>query len=710
MEIRKIWRVGGVGNDAEALSGISALSSSLGVSSACAKLLYLRGYKTIEDADNFIKKNGLCIYDPFRLADMQKAAERILSAVENNEKIAIYGDYDVDGVSATAVMYLYLEDINPTLKLGYYIPDRFAEGYGMSAAAIDMLAEKGVSLIVTVDTGITAIEEINHAKELGIDVVVTDHHECREVLPDALAVVNPHRKDSEYPFRELAGVGVAFKLITAIETLRVGNVNQAIRNVYEKYADLVTLGTIADVMPMIDENRNIIHYGLLKIRKNPRPGIRALLEKAGTTPAKCGTTSISFGIAPRINAAGRMSHASHALELMLLSDCDDEETADALADVLGEYNKARQDEEQRILEQVYAAIDETHDFENDRIIVVAGEEWHSGVIGIVASKVVEKYGFPAILITFNGEENNGSGCDVGRGSGRSVCGVNLVEALEASSEYLVKFGGHELAAGLSIARNDVDNFRRAVNDYVRSIENEEMWITAVEADCELEAADINMRCAEDIALLEPFGISNPTPVFYLGDVNMVSSKSLKGGKHIKFRFEKDGVMFDAIMFNADYEVFNYTAGEKLDIMFNLDINEYNGLNTVQLIIREIRESESHTTALNKERERYAEIINGAEFYSEEDVIPNRDEFAKVYKALKFGDEGCVSEKRLRILVGTDVNIIKLYVILDVLHEMGLCNISREAKSNLIKYTVNNVAVKVNLDDSALLSRLREQQK
>lgn len=710
METRKIWKVGGIGDNAEALSSVSAISSALGISSVCAKLLYLRGYKTVEEAEDFIKKNGLSIYDPFRLADMKKAAKRILEAVENNENVAIYGDYDVDGVSATAVLYLYLEELNPSMQLGYYIPDRFAEGYGMSSAAIDMLANKGVTLIVTVDTGITAIEEIKHAAELGVDVVVTDHHECKEELPDACAVVNPHRKDSEYPFCELAGVGVAFKLITAIEMLRTGDKNQAIRSVYEKYADLVTLGTIADVMPVIDENRNIVHFGLLKIKKNPRPGIRALLEKAGTSLAKCGTTSISFALAPRINAAGRMSHASHALELMLLSDDDDEMTADTLAEALCEYNKARQDEEQRILEEVYQIIDKTHDFENDRVIVAACDNWHAGVIGIVASKVVERYGLPAVLITFDDEDNNGSSFDVGRGSGRSVNGVNLVETLSAASEYLVKFGGHELAAGLSLTRADVEDFKRAVNDYVRSIENDGMWVTAVEADFELEAADINKKSAEDILLLEPFGISNPTPIFFMKDVNIASSKSLKGGKHIKFTLEKDGVGFDAIMFNADYEVFNYNAGEKLDIMFNLDINEYNGYKSVQLIIREIRIAESAQKRVEAEKARYKEIMDGARFTPDEAVIPDREDFAAVYKALKFGDDGCVSENRLLALAGGGINRIKLYVILDVLDETGLCNINRSSEDNLIIYSVNNVTKKVNLDESPLLVKLRQRQK
>lgn len=710
MEIRRIWNVGDPCGDGEALARINEISAALGVSSVCAKLLYSRGYRTVESATDFIQKNGLSIYDPFRLADMKPAAQRIIEAVKNSEHVAIYGDYDVDGVSATAVLFLYLEELNPDMELGYYIPDRFAEGYGMSSDTIDMLAEKGVSLIVTVDTGITAIDEVERAKALGIDVVVTDHHECREVLPDAVAVVNPHRADSEYPFRELAGVGVAFKLVMAIEMLLSdGDTNGAIRRVYEKFADLVTLGTIADVMPMVDENRNIIHYGLMKIKNNPRPGIRALLEKAGTAPEKCNTTSISFGVAPRINAAGRMKHASHALELMLISEEDDLESADALAEALCEYNKERQDEEQRILEQVYKKVEETHDFDNDKVIVVSDDSWHLGVIGIVASKVTERYGMPTILITFNDRENNGSSFDVGRGSGRSVGGVDLVSLLSAASEYLVKFGGHELAAGLSITRADVDDFRRAVNEYVRSIETEDMWTTSVNADCELCGADVNMKCAEDIALLEPFGTGNPTPFFFMRDVAIVKSYPIGGGKHIKFVFEKDGAVFNAVMFGASYEVFNYNVGEKLDIMFNVDINEYNGYRSVQLIVRETRYAESVVHKIEQERARYCEIMTGADFSEKENIIPSRDEFAAVYKALKFGESGVISESRLALLVGEGINRIKLLVILDVLGEMGLCEIKRNT-DELIEYRINTVVAKVNLDEAPIMIRLRSQQK
>ena len=404
-----------------------------------------------------------------------------------------------------------------------------------------------------------------------------------------------------------------------------------------------------------------------------------------------------------------MNHASRALELMLLDE-DESESADELAELLCTYNKSRQDEEQTILEEVYKTVEQTHDFENDRVIVVAGDDWHPGVIGIVASKVTERYGLPSILITFAGEENNGSGFDVGRGSGRSVCGVNLVDALGAASEYLVKFGGHELAAGLSLTRADVDDFRKAVNSYVRSIETEDMWVTSVDADCELSASEVNMKCAEDMSLLEPFGTSNPTPIFYMGDVTLTKSYAISGGKHIKFVFEKEGKSFQAVMFGASYEVFNFDIGQKLDIMFNLDINEYNGYRSVQFIVREIRRAESEAEAIKSQRRRYVEIMAGAEFSASEGIIPSRDEFASVYKALKFGSkDGEISEGRLLTLAGMGINRIKLAVILDVLCEMGLCDVRRNIEE-LIEYKINEVAVKVDLETSLLLIRLKKQQK
>ena len=709
MRTLKKWSVARLGEDAETLACINKICQSLGVSSACAKLLYSRGCRTVERAEDFIQKNGLSIYDPFKLPDMEKAVQRILSAVEKGENVAIYGDYDVDGVSATSLLFLYLEQLESDMKLGYYIPDRFTEGYGMSTSAIEMLAEKGVTLIITVDTGITAVEEVERARELGIDVVVTDHHECHEQLPNACAVVNPHRKDSEYPFCELAGVGVAFKLVMALEMILTKDRNLAIRNVYEKYADFATLGTIADVMPVLDENRNIIHFGLMKIRRNPRPGIKALLEQGGASSDKCKSSLISFGIAPRINAAGRMARATSAVELLLLSDEDDYETAESLAELLCEYNKKRQEEEQRILDEVYETVEKTHNFDKDRVIVVSGDSWHPGVIGIVASKVVEKYGLPAILITFDDEENSGSGFDVGRGSGRSVCGVNLVEALSCAGEYLVKFGGHELAAGLSITRADVDDFKRAVNEYVRKIETDDMWVVPIEADCELEAADINMKCAEDIALLEPFGTENPTPLFYMKDVGVVKNTALKGGKHVKFVLEKNGAVFNAIMFGADYAVFNYTCGEKIDLMFNLDINEYNNYRSVQLIIRDIRRAESVTSKEEKDAQRYMEVINGAAFKAEECIVPSRNDFALVYRALLSEKGGCVLESRLKSVIGDSINRIKLLVILDILNEMGLCNV-KKGDDGLIEYTVNNVSEKVDLEKSTLLTKLKKQEK
>ena len=711
MEIRKLWNVKRIDDtDALVMSQINEISMALGISTVASRLLYLRGYTDEKKAKDFVEKNGLSIYDPFKLPDMDKAVERIMRAIENGEKIAIYGDYDVDGVSAISVIYLYLEEFAEKCELGYYIPDRFAEGYGMSSSAIETIASKGVSLIITVDTGITAVNEINYARELGIDVVVSDHHECPEVLPDAVAVINPHRNDSEYPFSELAGVGVAFKLVTALEMARVGDRNTAIKNVYSRYADLVTLGTIADVMPVVDENRNIIYFGLDKIKRDPRSGIKALLLKAGVSHEKCTTANISFGVAPRINAAGRMEHASRALELLLLNNDEDADKADLIAEKLSECNKERQQEEQRILEEAYEMVEKSHDFNNDRIIVLSGDSWHQGVIGIVASKIVEKYGLPTIMITFDNEDNNGGEFDIGKGSGRSVSGVNLVECLNSAEEYLIKFGGHELAAGLSVTRGNLEGFKKAVNDHIRKIENEDMWITTVDADLEITPVDVNMKVAEDINLFEPFGMENPTPVFFMSDVNIVKSYPIGGGKHIKFVLEKDGVIMNAIMFGAGYGEFNYNAGESLDVMFNLNINEYNGYRSVQLILRETRYSEAYLGRVEDDRARYSRILSGESFRDGDRIIPSREDFSAIYKALRFGlgdHHGIVDENRLLLVSGAFMGRVKLWLILDVLDEMGICKISRQ-KNGLLEYSVNINAGKVNLEDSPLLKKVQSQ--
>lgn len=717
---KKIWKTGAWEGSAASASGVADIAKRVGLTEACARLLYRRGYHNADQVMDFLGMKEATLLDPFLMKDMKKAAERILAAVDNKENIAIYGDYDADGVSSVSLLFLYLEEIASDVPLGYYIPDRCSEGYGMSVDAIDKLAARGVQLIVTVDTGISAAKEVAYAASLGIDVVVTDHHECPPELPAACAVVDPHQEDCEYPFKELAGVGVAFKLIMAIERLRQGKnadpraIDEAI---YRDYADLAALGTVADVMPVVGENRLIITYGLKRMTISPRPGIRALLESANAVKnGKLTAASIGFGLAPRINAAGRMDKSSKAVELLLLSDTDKDagKTASIIAEALCEYNKDRQAQESRIAEQVYERVEASFSPE-DRIIVADGDDWHSGVIGIVASRVTERYHRPSIMITYkDSPDRTGGEFDVGKGSGRSIEGVNLIEAIAASSDCLVKFGGHELAAGLSVTRGNVDALRQRLNEYMRQKYPASAFDAVVHADLELSANDLTMKLANELLLMEPFGNGNPTPLFYLADAKITKSYAIGTGKHLKLSLEKDGLSFAGVMFNASYEAFNFTVGERVDLLFQLDINEYNHVKSLQLLVREIRRAEIVENEITRMRERYAEILAGGALAAEENFIPERNDFARLYMVLRNLEgtgRSVVSEKQLyQMSAGAEVGVHfgKFLLMLDILQEMKLCDVKRMSQE-LLEFHIRPTEGKVDLERSAILSELKQRQ-
>jgi single-stranded-DNA-specific exonuclease len=411
-----------------------------------------------------------------------------------------------------------------------------------------------------------------------------------------------------------------------------------------------------------------------------------------------------------------MAHASRALELLLIGEDDErwEEAAVALADLLFDLNAERQKQESDIMRRLDERIAEQCNPSEDRVLVIADDEWHPGVIGIAASKVVEKYNRPAILITFHGVEGTPDRNDVGRGSGRSVEGVNLIEAISACDTYLVKYGGHELAAGLSLTRGQVDEFRRAVNEYIKANETEETWTHVVQADLELQPADVKMKLAEELLLFEPYGMSNPTPVFMMRDVTVVTQRAIGNGSHVKFRLEKGGILMNAVMFHAGYEAFGYNPGEKIDILFNADINEYNGSRTVQLILRDTRYSEAFSSALEAEENRYRELLAGATHKASEDLLPTRNEFAAVYRVLRAATCDAVSEmgmkqlfSAVRSVPSVKMNHVKLRIILDVLDEMKLCKIAHR-EFDLIEFEVDLSAAKVDLESSPLLCRLRQQ--
>ena len=708
---------------------ISEIAQKNNISEICASLLYNRGYTDADSAAKFLNFDDVVMYSPLLLKDVDKAVERIRQALDNNERIVIYGDYDVDGVTSVTILYLYLKNIGA--QVSYYIPNRIEEGYGLSNDAINLISSYGVSLIITVDTGVTAVEEVEYAASLGIDVIVTDHHECQETLPDAVAVINPHRSDCQYPFKSLAGVGVIFKVICAFETLAFYDKTreaEAIKSIYYRFADLVAIGTIADVMPIVDENRMIVKFGLAMLERTQRLGLLALMEAASlgsnpnvrpvvdsrnktVKPRKINSTYVGFTIAPRINAAGRISSASLAVELLLSQD---ESEARRLAHELCEINYKRQIEENKIAEEAYKKIEKEFDPKNHKVIVVGDDEWLQGVVGIVSSKVTEKYGLPSILISFDGSSvGEQSGLDFGKGSGRSIRGFNLVEALSYSKETLVKFGGHELAAGLTIRRKDVDLFRNKINEYANKTLTEEDLYYKIEADRELSVSDMTLNLAKEMARLEPFGNMNPVPNFITKGVRVMQANLIGSGNHSKFIFEYNGKTINAVMFNKSYLNLNIKENDVVDALFTLDINNFNNNETVQMIIQDIKHSEDYLSYFKNENDIYQALRKG-EKYDGDDIIPSRDDFAIVYSMLRrefrIGNDMMTEVEiyhKLQSIKDCNLRLAKIKIILEVLNELKICTVE-EVNPGIYQYDIYFNPEKTNIEKSSILKKIKNQ--
>ncbi len=717
----KIWVLPPCDIDTDA---VAELATATGLSAITAAILYRRGYTTPESASSFLSCEDTLLHSPFLLKDVERAVARVLEAIEMHQRIVIYGDYDVDGVTSVSLLYLYL--IEKGADVRYYIPSRHGEGYGLSTGAIDKLAATGVDLIITVDTGITANEEAAYAAGLGIDMVITDHHECRLPLPEAAAVVNPHRPDCGYPFKELAGVGVIFKVVCAIEgTLAMATGERevdGVRRVAHRFADLVAIGTIADVMPIIDENRLIVKLGLSHISNTKRPGLAALIEEASAgnrqgerAPAKrkkITASFIGFGLAPRLNAAGRMSEASLAADLLL---AEDPHTAESLAISLCEINRERQIEENRIAEEAYRQIEEKFDLEDTRVLVLADDGWRQGIIGIVASRVTERYGLPSIMISFDGAmEGFASPTDIGKGSGRSVKGLNLVEALADSEDLLVKFGGHELAAGLSVQRDHIDAFRHRINAYAAEHLPAGGIRVSLEADAELSLSDATMSLAEELLRLEPFGDGNPMPQFILRDLTIDRIIELGGGKHLKLLVSAGGISLFALCFSTSRARFGLREGDRVDLLCNLDINEFQNQRSVQLTVRDFKPSATIHALLKEGRARYAALRAGEAFDSSEDVIPDRTLFAHVYTVLRRefrAGNDTFDERTLLALVNAApprrISYVCLKYILDIFRELQICGVE-EYGDGTYRFDIYFNASKTNIEKSSILKKLKSQ--
>lgn len=708
--------------DKDAEPAIEKIAKALHIHPVTARLLYCRGYKDVESVRTFIGMESEMLCNPFEMKDVDKAVERIREAIEKNEKITVYGDYDVDGVTSVCTLYLYLK--SKGADIDYYIPNRAGEGYGVSTAAIRQFAESGTKLVITVDTGITANEEVEYAKKAGVDFIITDHHECHADIPNASAVVNPHRHDCKYPFKDLAGVGVVFKLISAYEERVCKKTRkEAALNVFYKYADLVAIGTIADVMPIKNENRIIVSYGLKMIENTERPGLIALMDaslskdnqKSERHKKRTKITSgyVGYTLAPRINAAGRIRTAGIAVELFLAKNMG---TAMPIAEELCQANRERQAEENKIMTEAYGKIEKI-DVENTPVIVLDADNWHHGVIGIVSSRITEKFSKPSILVSFEGNgDGEPSPEDVGKGSGRSVKGLNLVDALCHCAPHLVKFGGHELAAGLSVKRSELDTFRQKINEYAReNLLGVDMTPT-LEADCIINFEDININLAQQLQKLEPYGVGNPMPAFVMRSVWVNEIMPVSDGKHTRLVLSNGNSTVTAMYFSNSPDSLGLYVGDKVDVLFNLDVNEWLGRRSVQLIVKDIKSTESIKDAESAARQRFNEIWNGAAFSQDENILPTRQDFVAVYNfvvaSVRVGlDTFTHREISLKLSRGHEaVNIgyVKLKIIIRVLQELNLMGIDEIAEETY-KFTVR-YSQKTNLEKSNLLKRLRNQQR
>ena len=703
-------------------AAVTEIASGLGINPIVAKLLYNRGYTDVSSAKAFVYMESEMLMNPFKMKDIEKGIDGIRAAISRGDRITVYGDYDVDGVTSVCTLYLYLKSLGAIVD--YYIPNRAGEGYGVSTQAIDAIKENGGKLIVTVDTGTTAVEEVEYAKSIGIDFIVTDHHECRSDLPDAVAVINPHRPDCEYPFKELAGVGVVFKLICAYEERVLSRSRiEAAKRIFSLYADLVAIGTIADVMPIKGENRIIVRYGLAMIENTNRIGLAALIDAASAKNdaqramqrkkrVKITSGYIGYTIAPRINAAGRIKEATLAVELFLSTD---KVRAKEIAEELCRTNKERQAEENKIMQEAYEKIGK-YDIEKNPVIVLDADTWHHGVIGIVASRITEKYTRPAILVSFEGNESDTpSADDVGKGSGRSIKGMNLVDALCYCQEHLVKFGGHELAAGLSVTRGELDNFRRLINEYARANLDEIDMVQTVEADCELNFGDVNLALAKGIQLLEPFGVSNPIPGFVLRGVTVNDIVGISEGKHTRLSLGNGKYTLSAMYFSNSPDSLGVYVGDKIDVLFNLDVNEWGGRESAQIIIRDLKPSVTEKERQRDEEARFEEIKNGAPFSAEENILPDREDFAVVYRLIQNLVRSDIDVLKHRDIISrlknsesrVNIGYIKLKIIIMVFKELNILSIE-DVGHETYKFKIYYSTTKKKLDKSTLLRRLRSQ--
>ena len=643
-----------------------------------ALLLVSRGITRSDEIEGFFACETL-LSDPFTLKDMDKAVERISEAIENDEKIAVYGDYDADGVTATALVCEYL-NMNGC-RVVPYIPDRNSEGYGLNCEAIRSLCEAGVSLIITVDNGISALEEAEYIKELGMDLVITDHHKVGNAIPEAVAVVNPHRADCPSRFKHFAGVGVAFKLVSAL----CGDSEQAL----SMFADLVTIGTIGDIVSLTGENRLIVKKGLELLNSDTGIGIEQLKRAAGVSEKTMTSSSVAFSLVPRINAIGRTGHASRALELLLSEDYD---SAGEIAAEIDRSNIRRQEIEKEITLEAQRQIEENPDMLNNRVLIFSGENWHGGVIGIVAARLVQKYGKPCLVITDDGKQ--------AKGSARSIDGFSLYECVSSAADLLTHYGGHVLAAGFGMKSENLPAFKRAVEDYAKTVE---MPFPRLEIDCRLRPDFITSDILEVIDSLEPFGAGNPQPMFGLFGMTLTGIQPIGGGKHLRLSFKKGTANATGLLFGVTQRDFAYNTGDRVDLAVRLERNEYMGQVKVSIYIKEIRMSGTDDELYLKSIRLYEKIMRKERLTPAQArfALPDRQQIANVFRFIRDCGGWTHDTDILCYRLGGDgSDAVKVLIAVDVLCELG---IFRKEGESILPHNMEN---KVNLEDSALMKYLK----
>ena len=605
------WRI------AEPHPEAAARLTAAGYPCLVSAVLASRGIATAEEAAAFLEHEQRLTYSPFLMADMDKAVERVQRALADHERIAVFGDYDVDGITATCILVDYLQSRGADVL--HYIPRRIEDGYGLSVDAIEGLYRKGTRLLITVDCGITGVEEVDFANSLGMDVVVTDHHECKETLPRAVAVVDPHRPDCGYPFKHLAGCGVALKLALAL-----GGPDRE-EALFSRYCTLAAIGTVADVMQMSGENRTIVSRGLAAIEHSDFIGLHALLKEAGLAGREITSVQIGFVLAPRINAAGRMGAADKAAELLL---CTDPAEAERMARELCALNRERQNVEQTIYSQAEEMIARMPERERSAL-VLESSRWHQGVVGIVASRLSEKYSRPSFMIHLNG--------DTGKGSCRSWGGFNLFAALENCKDLLLGFGGHELAAGFTIEEANIPAFRERMNDYARSFQGGAAPVSVLDVDVAItHPSAVTLEELEALSALEPYGSGNARPVFCLLGATLLRTQNVGQNRHLKLRLGKGSAQFDGIFFSTVAEDCGCRPGDRVDAAFYLQVNEFRGSRTVQLQMVDLRPS-LRPSGREQESLALAEQCAARQPISARDarrLLPTREQFAAAWRFLE----------------------------------------------------------------------------